>query len=116
MGLHDLVAFRHHRERCMGIGTEEDLVVGMGLDVQATVSRDIEEDRGFVDLPVHAGLLLPDFEGLIGLQAIAEAVPGFGIGVGHGLDEVGHEEFPFGNVGVRRPPARSGSVRAHELN
>ena len=74
----------------MGIGTKEDLVVGVGLDVQAAVGRDIEEDRGFVDLPVHAGLLLPDFEGLIGLQAIAEAVPGFGIGVRHGLDEVGH--------------------------
>ena len=31
-----------------------------------------------------------------GLQTVAEAMPGFGIGVGHGLDEVGHECFLSG--------------------
>ncbi|MCY1563365.1 hypothetical protein D9M68_1009340 [compost metagenome] len=50
----------------------------------------LEVNRAFLNLPVHAGFTLPDFDGLLLGELIAQAMPGSGASVGHGFDEMSH--------------------------
>ncbi|MNR50230.1 hypothetical protein D3C85_1697210 [compost metagenome] len=49
-----------------------------------------EVHRAFLDLPVHAGFLLPGFDGLLLGKAIAQAVPWGSANVSHLFDEMSH--------------------------
>lgn len=55
-----------------------------------------EMHRAFQDLPVHAGFVLPDFDGLFLSELIAQAMPRGSASVGHGFDEMCHESDSFG--------------------
>ena len=56
-----------------------------------------EVDRAFLDLPVHAGFALPDFQWLFRREAAAQAMPGGFADIGHTFDEMSHGEFPVSN-------------------
>jgi hypothetical protein len=55
-----------------------------------------EMHGAFQDLPVHTGFTLPDFDGLFLRQVVAQAVPRGSADVGHGFDEMSHENDSFG--------------------
>lgn len=57
----------------------------------------LEMDRAFLDLPVHAGLTLPDFQRLFRRETAAQAMPGSFADIGHTFDEMSHDEFPVSN-------------------
>ena len=44
----------------------------------------------FLDLPVHTGFTLPDFNGLFLRELIAQAMPRSSASVGHSFDEMSH--------------------------
>lgn len=56
----------------------------------------LEMHGAFEDLPVHAGLALPDFDGLFLRELIAQAMPRSSASVGHGFDEMCHVNDSFG--------------------
>lgn len=62
------------------------------------MARDLrfEMHGAFEDLPVHSGFALPDFDGLFLGELIAQAMPRGSASVGHGFDEMCHEEIPLG--------------------
>lgn len=47
-----------------------------------------EADFGGFDVPVHTGLFDPDFDGLLGSELIAEAMPRCFADIGRGFDEM----------------------------
>lgn len=55
---------------------------------EAPIAGRDETDFGFFDAPVHAGAFGPQFYWLIGGELVAEAVPRFGAGIGHRLNEM----------------------------
>ena len=63
--LDHLEALGHHRQRSFGVGAVQHLVLGEGFDGADAVIAADEADFGLLDLPVHAGLFLPDFDGLV---------------------------------------------------
>ncbi|KES22996.1 hypothetical protein FG99_15640 [Pseudomonas sp. AAC] len=92
--LHHLVALGDHRERCLGIGAVEHLLFGEGVDATQMTDRvRLEVDGAFLDLPVHAGLALPDFQRLFRGKAAAQTMPGGFADIGHAFDEMSHDEF-----------------------
>nr|WP_318653056.1 hypothetical protein [Pseudomonas sp. PDM20] len=52
-----------------------------------------EVDGAFLDLPVHAGLALPVFDGLLLGELIAQAMPRHGTNVSHLFDEMSHKNL-----------------------
>lgn len=96
--LHYLVALGDHRERGLGVGAVEHLLFGEGMDAAQVADRvRFEVHRAFLDLPVHAGLTLPDFQRLFRGEATAQAMPGGFADIGHTFDEMSHDEFPVSN-------------------
>ncbi|WP_239688944.1 hypothetical protein [Pseudomonas citronellolis] len=56
-----------------------------------------EVDRTFLDLPIHAGFPLPDFQRLFRGEATAQAMPGGFADIRHLFYEMSHGEFPVSN-------------------
>ena len=56
-----------------------------------------EVDGAFLDLPVHAGFPLPDFQRLFRGESAAQTMPGGFADIGHTFDEMSHDEFPVSN-------------------
>ena len=71
-------------------------MLGEGVD-RAQVADGIrfEMHGAFEDLPVHAGFALPDFDGLLLRELIAQAMPRGSASVGHGFDEMCHVSDSF---------------------
>ena len=55
-----------------------------------------EMNGAFQDLPVHSSFTLPDLNGLFLRQVVAQTVPRGSASVGHGFDEMSHENDSFG--------------------
>lgn len=92
-----MIALGDHRQRCLGVRTEEHLLLGEGVDRAQVPDRTRLEVHGaFQDLPVHAGFALPDFDGLFLSELIAQAMPRSSASVGHGFDEMSHLDDSFG--------------------
>ncbi|MNN30642.1 hypothetical protein D3C81_1442960 [compost metagenome] len=51
----------------------------------------LKVDRAFQNLPVHASFTLPDLNRLFAGQLVAQAMPGASASVGHGFNEMSHE-------------------------
>lgn len=67
--------------------------------------------RTFLDLPVHACFSLPDFDGLLLRELIAQSMPWSGPSVGHGFDKMCHEVFPSYVAHGKAAEASAGHVR-----
>ena len=50
----------------------------------------LEMHWAFLDLPVHTGFTLPDFDGLFLGEIVAQTVPRGSADVGHLFDEMSH--------------------------
>ena len=101
-GLHGVVALGDHRQRRLGIRTEQYLLLGERMDgAQMADGIRFEVHGAFKDLPVHTGFALPDFQGLLLRELITQAVPRGGSDVGHLLDEVSHKDLLARVTGYR---------------
>ncbi len=62
----------------------------------------LEMHRAFENLPVHAGFALPDLNRLFAGQIVAQAMPGSSASVGHGINEMSHENDSLQMKGKER--------------
>ncbi|MNR09280.1 hypothetical protein D3C85_1254760 [compost metagenome] len=62
----------------------------------------LKMDRAFLNLPVHAGFTLPDLNRLFAGQVVAQAMPGSSASVGHGFNEMSHENDSLRMKGKER--------------
>ncbi|MNF98938.1 hypothetical protein D3C84_818200 [compost metagenome] len=70
--LYDLVAVGYHRQRGLSVGAIQHFLFREGMNTsQVPDGIRLEVDRAFLDLPVHPGFPLPDFERLFWRKATA---------------------------------------------
>lgn len=97
--LHDLIALADYGQWGLRVRSVQDLALWKGKQTALCVIHHIRElHRSLFDLPIHSGLLLPDFKGLVRRELVAQAMPGRLADVGHLFDEVSHEGSPAGSV------------------
>src|SRR5690606_34928335 len=90
--LHNLVAVGNHRQRRFGVGAVQHLLFRERVNTSYVAnSVCFEVNRALLDLPVHTGLTLPDFNGLFLRQLTAEAMPRGRTNVSHLFDLMSHD-------------------------
>ena len=105
--LHDLEALGHDRERALGVGAVEHLLLGEGMDRSDRLAAGDVADFRLLDRPVHARLALPGVNRLKGGELVAKAMPWLLAGIGHRFDQV-HVESSCWRHKRRRPAGQGG--------
>ncbi|MCY1449960.1 hypothetical protein D9M71_667350 [compost metagenome] len=90
-GLHNLVAVGDHRQRGLSIGAIQHLLFRERVNrSKSTDALGFEMHWAVLNLPVHTRFPLPDFEGLFGGEATAQAMPRRGANVSHLFNKMSH--------------------------
>ena len=111
-GLHDLIARGDDGQRRLVVRAVQYFLFGKRVNrAEAAVAGRDEAHFGFFDAPVHAGGASPDFERLFGGELVAKTVPGFGVDIGHRLNEM-HERNSYSKITVHKARPRPSGTKS----